>query len=54
MEPSVPKSKKEGRILKRLKIIIEGKYLIPQNVQREIEGYSRIPSIPPYPDGAGV
>jgi len=41
----------EGRILTRLKIIFEGKYLIPQNVQKEIEGYSRIPEIPPYLTG---
>jgi DNA-binding NarL/FixJ family response regulator len=38
----------EEKILKRLKIIFEGKYLVPVEVQREIEGYSRLPEIPPH------
>jgi DNA-binding NarL/FixJ family response regulator len=41
----------ENRILKRLKIIFEGKYLVPQNVQKEIAEYSRISEIPPHLTG---
>jgi DNA-binding NarL/FixJ family response regulator len=38
----------EEKILKRLKIIFEGKYLVPVVVQREIQGYSRLPEISPH------
>jgi DNA-binding NarL/FixJ family response regulator len=38
----------ENRILKRLRVIFEGKYSVPAVVQKTAETYSRIPEIAPH------
>jgi DNA-binding NarL/FixJ family response regulator len=38
----------ENQILRRLRVIFEGKYIVPAAVQKMAETYSRIPEIPPH------